>query len=52
MSPEVLFILVLLIGIGCIALGKLLKAKIKLLIMLAGILFILFGGFGVFTSLL
>ncbi|MDO5293953.1 MAG: hypothetical protein Q4F05_14535 [bacterium] len=52
MSPRLLFTLTLLMGIGFLYVGKKLKEKIKLVFLLMGIGFVLFGGFGVFTSLL
>lgn len=52
MSPRLLFTLILLAGIAFVYLGKKVKEKIKFVFIIAGILFVLFGGFGVFTSML
>lgn len=52
MPAELLFIIVLLLGAGLVFVGKKLKEKIRVTLILLGAIMILIGLFGLFTSVL
>lgn len=52
MSPIVLFLMILIIGVSLLFVGVKVSGKFQLILLLLGAAMAIFGGFGVFTALI